>query len=115
MFADARSSTNVVEKKIASQNEQRSERDFTAQVSPPKVTKNGPLQLLITNLDYDEHKGRIAIGKVTSGSITRAETILIGRPGVHPAHSHSLLLVAHTVVFVTPIHFMLLDWDCGVV
>ena len=58
---------------------------WCAQVSPPKVTKDGPLQLLITNLDYDEHKGRIAIGKVTSGSISRAETILIGRPGVHPA------------------------------
>ena len=54
---------------------------LSLQVSPPKVTLNGPLQLLITNLDYDEHKGRIAIGKVTSGSISRAETILIGRPG----------------------------------
>lgn len=52
------------------------------QVSPPKVIRNGPLQLLITNLDYDEHKGRIAIGRVTSGSISRAESVLIGIPGV---------------------------------
>lgn len=37
--------------------------------------------MLVTNLDYDEHKGRIAIGKVTSGFISRAETIVIGRPG----------------------------------
>lgn len=52
------------------------------QVSPPKVNRDGPLQLLITNLDYDEHKGRIAIGRVTSGSISRAESIVIGIPGV---------------------------------
>ncbi|CAL8466846.1 g6382 [Coccomyxa elongata] len=50
------------------------------EVSPPKVNRDGPLQLLITNLDYDEHKGRIAIGRVTSGSISRAESIVIGVP-----------------------------------
>lgn len=50
-------------------------------MSPPAVRLNGPLQMLVTNLDYDEHKGRIAIGRVTSGNIKRAETVLIGRPG----------------------------------
>ena len=55
------------------------------QVSPPEVRKDGPLQMLVTNLDYDEHKGRIAIGRVTSGKISRAETVVVGRPGV-PAH-----------------------------
>ena len=52
-----------------------------AQVSPPAVTRDGPLQMLITNLDYDEHKGRIAIGRVTSGVIQKAEAITIARPG----------------------------------
>ncbi len=51
------------------------------QVSPPAVRKDGPLQMLITNLDYDEHKGRIAIGRVTSGKISRAEGVVFGRPG----------------------------------
>ena len=41
--------------------------------------------MLVTNLDYDEHKGRIAIGRVTSGKISRAETVVVGRPGA-PAH-----------------------------
>ena len=57
------------------------------QVSPPTVRKNGPLQMLVTNLDYDEHKGRIAIGRVTSGKISRAETVSVGRPGSHPSCS----------------------------
>jgi GTP-binding protein len=55
--------------------------ELSLQVSPPKVNIEGPLQMLVTNLDYDEHKGRIAIGRVTSGKISRAETVLIGRPG----------------------------------
>lgn len=50
-------------------------------MSPPAVTRDGPLQMLITNLDYDEHKGRIAIGRVTSGVIQKAESITIARPG----------------------------------
>jgi GTP-binding protein len=31
------------------------------------VQPDAPLQLLATNIDYDEHKGRIAIGRVTAG------------------------------------------------
>lgn len=45
------------------------------EVSPPRVRSgdDAPLQLLVTNLDYDEHKGRIAIGRVTSGTLSRGE------------------------------------------
>lgn len=45
------------------------------------VRINAPLQLLVTNLDYDEHKGRICIGRITSGKITRGETVAIAKPG----------------------------------
>jgi len=51
------------------------------QVSPPMVRVRAPLQLLVTNLDYDEHKGRICIGRVTSGRISKAESIAIAKPG----------------------------------
>jgi predicted membrane GTPase involved in stress response len=37
------------------------------EVAPPQVAPAAPLQLLVTNIDYDEHKGRIAIGRVTAG------------------------------------------------
>ncbi len=53
----------------------------TVQVSPPMVRVRAPLQLLVTNLDYDEHKGRICIGRVTSGKISKAESIAIAKPG----------------------------------
>lgn len=37
--------------------------------------------MLVTNLDYDEHKGRIAIGRITSGKIGRAEGVVLAKPG----------------------------------
>ena len=50
------------------------------EVSPPRVRSgdDAPLQLLVTNLDYDEHKGRIAIGRVTSGTLSRGESFGAG-------------------------------------
>jgi len=45
------------------------------------VNRNAPLQMLCTNLDYDEHKGRIAIGRITSGRINKAETVIVCQPG----------------------------------
>jgi GTP-binding protein len=51
------------------------------EVSPPMANVTAPLQMLITNLDYDEFKGRIALGRVRSGTITKAQSIKIGIPG----------------------------------
>jgi GTP-binding protein len=51
------------------------------EVKPPRVRVEAPLQMLVTNLDYDEHKGRICIGRVSSGSISRAESVAILKPG----------------------------------
>jgi GTP-binding protein len=45
------------------------------EVAPPKVRPDAPLQMLVTNIDYDEHKGRIAIGRVSAGTITKAQQV----------------------------------------
>ena len=36
---------------------------------PPPQIENGPLQMLVSNLDYDSHKGRIAIGRIWRGKV----------------------------------------------
>jgi hypothetical protein len=41
------------------------------EVPPPSVDPDAPAQILVTNLDYDEHKGRICIGRVSGGSLVR--------------------------------------------
>ncbi|EFN52322.1 hypothetical protein CHLNCDRAFT_36900 [Chlorella variabilis] len=51
------------------------------EVAPPVVQMDAPLQLLVTNLDYDEHKGRIAIGRVQSGTIRKGDSIVFTKPG----------------------------------
>jgi GTP-binding protein len=38
-------------------------------VQAPRVSPANGLQMLCTNIDYDEHKGRIAIGRVVQGTI----------------------------------------------
>ena len=37
----------------------------------PKGDIDGPLQILISNIDYDEYIGRIGIGRVERGSALR--------------------------------------------
>ncbi|KAA6419354.1 MAG: GTP binding [Trebouxia sp. A1-2] len=51
------------------------------EIQPPAVKLNSPLQMLVTNLDYDDHKGRIAIGRVSSGCISKAEQVSYLKPG----------------------------------
>lgn len=37
----------------------------------PTVNTKQPLQMLVTNLDYDEHMGRIIIGRLRSGNVSQ--------------------------------------------
>ncbi len=36
---------------------------------PPPEIEDGPFQMLVSNLDYDNHKGKIAIGRIWRGSV----------------------------------------------
>jgi GTP-binding protein len=38
-------------------------------VPPPKADVSGPLQILVTNIDYNEFVGRMAIGRIFTGEI----------------------------------------------
>jgi len=37
-------------------------------LSPP-ATRNGPLQILVANLDYSDYLGRLAIARVANGTL----------------------------------------------
>lgn len=51
------------------------------EVNPPNVDKNGPTRMQVCALDYDEHKGRIAIGRVDRGSIKKGDNVALCLPG----------------------------------
>ncbi len=46
-----------------------------ANVPPPRI-ESGPFQLMVSNLDYDSHKGRIAIGRIWRGKVAPHDTVV---------------------------------------
>ena len=51
-------------------------------IPAPEVNSDKPLQMLVSNIGYDNYKGRIAIGKIHSGSIKNGQDIAhINREG----------------------------------
>ncbi len=51
-------------------------------VPPPRAEPDKPLQMLVTTLDYSDYLGRIAIGRVFSGSIRSSQAVaLLKRDG----------------------------------
>jgi GTP-binding protein len=44
-------------------------------VPAPVVDENGPFQLLVTALDYDDYKGKYAIGRISRGSVRPAMSV----------------------------------------
>lgn len=46
-------------------------------VPPPTVNPEGPLQLLVVTLDYSDYVGRIAIGRIVSGKLTKNQRVAL--------------------------------------
>ncbi|KAK6124835.1 hypothetical protein DH2020_016689 [Rehmannia glutinosa] len=43
----------------------------------PQIDKDGALQMLATNIEYDEHKGRIAIGRLHAGVLRKGMDVRV--------------------------------------
>ena len=53
-------------------------------IPSPTVDQDAPLQMLVTNQEYSEYVGRIAIGKVFAGTITEGQLVtVIDAEGLH--------------------------------
>jgi GTP-binding protein len=53
-------------------------------IPSPTVDQDAPLQMLVTNKEYSEYVGRIAIGKVFAGKITEGQLVtVIDADGLH--------------------------------
>jgi len=51
--------------------------DCVLEKVPPPQIESGPLQMLVSNLDYDNHKGRIAIGRIWRGRIAPHDSVAV--------------------------------------
>ena len=43
---------------------------------PPPQIETGPFQMLVSNLDYDSHKGQIAIGRIWRGKVAARDSVV---------------------------------------
>ena len=46
-------------------------------INPPKCEVDGPAQMLVSNIDYDDYLGRIAIGRIERGTVKSGMPIAI--------------------------------------
>jgi GTP-binding protein len=44
---------------------------------PPPAIEEGPFQMLVSNLDYDTHKGKIAIGRIWRGQVSPHDHLVV--------------------------------------
>ncbi|HEY4234522.1 MAG TPA: GTP-binding protein, partial [Lacipirellulaceae bacterium] len=66
-----------------------------ASVPGPEIDPDAPLQMLVTNLDWSDYVGRIAIGRIYSGSIKPGQQIAL----MQAADQSSLAKVTEVHVF----------------
>ncbi len=49
--------------------------DCILETVPPPRIETGPFQMLVSNLDYDSHKGQIVIGRIMRGAVAPRDTV----------------------------------------
>jgi GTP-binding protein len=70
-------------------------------VPPPEVDPDGPLQLVVSNLDHDPYSGRVAIGRVKRGSISVGQSVVcLTAEGTSPRLKVGTLLVTEALARV---------------
>ena len=58
----------------------------------PECDENGPFRMLVSNIDYDEYTGRIAVGKIDRGSVTTNMPLAICRHDGRTGHGKAVRL-----------------------
>jgi GTP-binding protein len=51
-----------------------------ASIPGPEIDAEAPLQMLVTNLDWSDYVGRIAVGRIYSGNIRKGQQIALMQP-----------------------------------
>ncbi|MDO5734173.1 MAG: translational GTPase TypA [Eubacteriales bacterium] len=54
---------------------------ITEHIPAPQVDRDGPLQMLVANIDFDSYVGRLAIGRITRGELKTGSNLAVVREG----------------------------------
>ncbi len=58
----------------------------------PQCEDEGPFQMLLSNIDYDEYTGRIAVGKIQRGKVTTGMPLLLCKADGKKVHGRAVKL-----------------------
>lgn len=87
VFASAKEGFATLDPKVRGTSMQPLLDMVLAKIPGPEVEENKPFRMLVTNLDWSEYVGRIAVGRVQAGSISKNQQIdLVKENSVVPAN-----------------------------
>ncbi len=75
LYASAREGTVVTEPGMKGKDITPLFESILEKVPPPQI-ESGPFQMLVSNLDYDSHKGKIAIGRIWRGKVASHDPVV---------------------------------------
>jgi len=75
LYASGRHGVVAAEPDLSNSNDVSLLFDAILEKIPPPRIEEGPFQLMVSNLDYDSHKGKIAIGRIFRGEIKPRERV----------------------------------------
>ncbi len=58
----------------------------------PGCVDDGPFQMLVSNIDYDDYTGRIAVGKIQRGKVTTGMPLILCKPDGKKIHGKAVKL-----------------------
>ena len=79
LYTNAKIGTASTDAKVAGEDLQPLFDAIVKTIPEPKGKSDGPLQVLVANLDYSDYLGRIAIARVVSGTLFTSEDVVIAK------------------------------------
>jgi GTP-binding protein len=81
LLANARAGTAALRGEEAGRSLQPLFETILSHVPPPTGDPSGTLRFLVTNLDYSDYVGRLAVGRIFDGTLRAAEIVSLCGPG----------------------------------
>jgi len=79
LYTNAKLGTASIDAKIPGTNLQPLFEAIVSTIPPATGDPNGPLQILVTNLDYSDYLGRLAIARVFNGTLHTGDEVAISK------------------------------------
>jgi GTP-binding protein len=73
-------------------------------IPAPDADPNGEFKMLVSNIDWSDYVGRIAIGKILSGSVTVGQTVWRLMPGAKPQRAKISKVFEYTALATSEVN-----------